>query len=64
MTKVQNLKTEILGQFIKMKGMPYAEWYYNTLRLNGSKTETFHKDAYGDKSYADFRDDFRHDLTI
>lgn len=31
------------AQFIKMKGMPYAEWYYNTMRLDGSKTQQYHK---------------------
>ena len=44
-TEPENLRnlTDAEGQLIKMRGMPYAEWYYNTLRLNGSKTAAFHK---------------------
>ena len=44
-TNPENLqdKNEADAQFIKMKGMPYAEWYYNTMRLDGSKTQQYHK---------------------
>ena len=48
-TEPENLRnlTNSEGQLIKMRGMPYAEWYYNTLRLNGSKTAAFHKTGKG-----------------
>ena len=44
-TNPENLqdKSAADAQFIKMKGMPYAEWYYNTMRLEGSKTQQYHK---------------------
>ena len=44
-TNPENLqdKNEADAQFIKMKGMPYAEWYYNTMRLDGSRTQQYHK---------------------
>lgn len=34
-TEPENLRdlTDSEGQLVKMRGMPYAEWYYNTLRL-------------------------------
>ena len=62
-TEPENLRdaSEADAQFIKMKGMPYAEWYYNTMRLNGSKTSIFHKDNYGTKSYFDFKSNFEKD---
>lgn len=37
---------------------PYAEWYLNSLRIDGSPTQVFHKKHYGDKSYFDFQRDF------
>ena len=44
-TNPENLqdKNEADAQCLKMKGMPYAEWYYNTMRLDGSKTQQYHK---------------------
>jgi alpha-L-fucosidase len=30
------------------KNNPYAEWYLNTLRINGSPTQTHHKKVYGE----------------
>ena len=44
-TNPENLqdKNEADAQFLKMKGMPYAEWYYNTMRLDGSRTQQYHK---------------------
>jgi len=30
------------------KNNPYAEWYSNTLRINGSPTQAYHKKVYGD----------------
>ena len=36
------------------KNCPYAEWYYNTMNINGSKTQEYHKKNYGNMSYLDF----------
>jgi alpha-L-fucosidase len=37
------------------KNNPYAEWYLNTLKLEGSPTQEYHKQVYGeDFSYFDF----------
>jgi alpha-L-fucosidase len=37
------------------KNNPYAEWYLNTLRIEGSPTQQYHKETFGDKcSYYDF----------
>src|SRR6202045_1704470 len=27
---------------------PYAEWYYNTMRIPGSPTQAYHREHYGD----------------
>jgi len=37
------------------KNNPYAEWYLNSLRIDGSPTQKFHEENYGDDfSYDDF----------
>jgi alpha-L-fucosidase len=42
---------------------PYAEWYYNSLRIDGSATQTFHAETYGeDYSYFDFAKDFNREI--
>ena len=42
-----------------MKHNPYAEWYLNTLRIEGSATEAYHEKKYGkDFSYFDFQEAF------
>ncbi|HEY2121937.1 MAG TPA: alpha-L-fucosidase [Candidatus Acidoferrum sp.] len=34
---------------------PYAEWYYNTMRIDGSPTQKYHRDTYGaDYDYYNF----------
>jgi alpha-L-fucosidase len=39
------------------KNNPYAEWYLNTLRINGSPTQLHHKEVYGaDYDYYSFAD--------
>ena len=35
---------------------PYAEWYWNSLRIEGSPTATRHRRLYGDAPYDDFLD--------
>ena len=42
-----------------LKRNPYAEWYYNTLRLEGSPTQAYHKEHYGAKyNYYNFAETF------
>lgn len=46
-------------EFAGQKYNPYAEWYLNTLRIEGSPTQQFHKEHYGeDFSYFDFKKEF------
>lgn len=33
---------------------PYAEWYSNSLRIDGSSTQRYHAATYGDLAYDDF----------
>lgn len=35
---------------------PYAEWYYNTIRLEGSPARAHHDEVYGGGAYDDFLD--------
>ncbi len=38
-----------------LKYNPYAEWYYNTMRIGGSPTEAYHRKHYGaDYNYYNF----------
>jgi alpha-L-fucosidase len=37
---------------------PYAEWYYNVMRIPGSPTQKYQKEHYGDASYYDFAKTF------
>ncbi len=42
-----------------VKRNPYAEWYYNTMRLDGSPTQEYHKEHYGaDYNYYNFAETF------
>jgi alpha-L-fucosidase len=44
---------------------PYAEWYYNTLRIPNSPTAQFHRNAYGAKfDYYDFAHVFNEDTRL
>jgi len=44
---------------------PYAEWYYNTLRVPNSPTAQFHRNAYGAKyDYYDFAHVFNDDTRL
>jgi alpha-L-fucosidase len=38
-----------------MRENPYSEWYENTLKFPDSETTQYHRENYGDASYADFR---------
>lgn len=45
------------------KNNPYAEWYLNSLRLDGSPTQKFHKENYGDNfSYDEFAPIFNEEI--
>jgi len=35
---------------------PYAEWYFNTIRIDGSPAQQHHRDVYGGAPYDDFLD--------
>lgn len=35
---------------------PYAEWYFNTIRIEGSPAAEHHKEVHGDAPYDDFLD--------
>ena len=37
---------------------PYAEWYWNAMRLPGSETAAHHAATYGDRPYESFRPEF------
>ena len=38
-----------------IKNNPYAEWYYNVMRIDGSPTQAYHREHYGaDYNYYNF----------
>ena len=42
---------------------PYAEWYYNTMRIDGSPTQKYHRDTYGaDYNYYNFAPIFNQEI--
>ncbi len=41
---------------------PYTEWYWNSLKLEGSAVGRYHREHYGDQPYEAFADDFRRGL--
>jgi len=46
-----------------LKRNPYAEWYLNTLRLEGSPTQAYHKEHYGaDYDYYNFAETFNKEI--
>ena len=46
-----------------LKRNPYAEWYLNTLRLEGSPTQGYHKEHYGaDYDYYNFAETFDREI--
>ena len=40
------------------KTNPYAEWYYNTMLIEGSGAQHHHREHYGDAPYDDFLDNW------
>ena len=42
---------------------PYAEWYLNTMRLEGSPTQAYHREPYGaDYNYYNFAPTFNREI--
>lgn len=41
-----------------LRNNPYAEWYLNSMSIEGSPTWQHHRDTYGDVPYDDFRAEF------
>lgn len=39
-----------------LKHVPYAEWYFNTIRIDGSPAQQHHHEVYGGAPYDDFLD--------
>jgi alpha-L-fucosidase len=37
-----------------IKNNPYAEWYYNVMRIDGSPTQAYHRQHYGSSDYYNF----------
>ncbi len=51
------------GVDIHMKNNPYAEWYLNSLMIEGSPTQKYHKENYGDDfSYDRFAEIFNDEI--
>ena len=45
-----------------IKFNPYAEWYYNVMRIDGSPTQAYHREHYGaDYNYYNFAEAFNHE---
>ncbi|MBD3253723.1 MAG: alpha-L-fucosidase [Candidatus Lokiarchaeota archaeon] len=48
-----DIKNRPIDEFLRKN--PYAEWYLNTLRIDGSPTQKYHRKTYGENfSYDDF----------
>lgn len=46
------------GPDVMLNNNPYAEWYANSYRVEGSPTWKYHRRTYGGVPYEDFRGDF------
>jgi alpha-L-fucosidase len=46
-----------------IRNNPYAEWYYNTMRIDGSPTQAYHREHYGANfNYYDFAPVFNREI--
>lgn len=46
-----------------IKNNPYAEWYYNSMRIEGSPTQKYHREKYGaDYDYYNFAATFNREI--
>lgn len=51
------------GVKAQLKNNPYAEWYLNTMKIDGSPTQKYHRENYGPNfSYDDFVPIFNHEI--
>jgi len=51
------------GVSVHMKNNPYAEWYLNSLMIEGSPTQRYHRENYGDDfSYERFAEIFNEEI--
>lgn len=56
---LHELAEEDKGFSHSMKNSPYAEWYLNTMRIDGSPTQKHHEETFGsDYSYLNFQKTF------
>ena len=46
--KLTLVESQKRGVDAHMKNNPYAEWYLNSLMIDGSPTQKYHKENYGD----------------
>jgi alpha-L-fucosidase len=62
--EAREFRTEEIGAEQKRVN-PYAEWYYNTMRIPNSPTSRFHRNAYGAEfNYYDFAHVFNADTRL
>lgn len=45
-----------LEEDVWFKNNPYAEWYFNTILIEGSGAQKHHREVYGNRDYDDFLD--------
>ena len=51
-------QTAKYGDEVAFTESPYAEWYINSLAIEGSSVQKHHAQKYGDKPYDEFVDEF------
>ncbi|MFX0058094.1 MAG: alpha-L-fucosidase [Candidatus Heimdallarchaeota archaeon] len=62
-TGLNLIESEKRGPEVHFKNNPYAEWYLNSLRIEGSPTQEYHREVFGDNfSYDDFIDIFNEEI--
>ena len=62
-TGLDLIESEKRGSDVHFKNNPYAEWYLNTLRIDGSPTQNYHRENFGDSfSYDDFSEIFNEEI--
>jgi alpha-L-fucosidase len=48
-----------VDETVWFKTNPYAEWYFNTMRIEGSGAQLHHREHYGDAPYDEFLDNWQ-----
>ena len=51
-------QTAKYGDVVAFTESPYAEWYVNSLAIEGSSVQKHHAEVYGNKPYDEFVDEF------